>query len=430
MGMNSPPSFLQRTMVSRFVGLRYTRAKRRNQFISFVSGFSLVGMALGALALIVVMSVMNGFDLEIKQRLLKVIPHGVFQADAPIQHWQQLSAEFKKEPDLLAVEPYSEGFGMISYERSMHGVQLKGILPDEHMGQTLTNNMLVGSLGALQAGEYNVVIGRLLARSMGVTTGDKIELTLPQLSITPAGIFPRMKRFTIVGVFEVGGQADQGLILMHLNDTQKLLRQGDGVTGLAVYSADMYGAENLVNQLNKKIQSLSNQFSSQNIVGQDWSKTQSALFSAVKMEKTVVSVLLMVIVAVAAFNIISSLVLMVSDKRTDIAVLRTLGLTQRQVMSIFVVQGFVIGATGIFTGTILGVLGALYIGDIIAFWESLTGLMVFDPNVYFISHMPSELQWPEVILVVLVGLCLSFLSTLYPALRAAKIEPAEALRYE
>ena len=418
--------FLHRLWVSGFIGLRYTRAKRRNQFISFVSGFSFIGMALGTLALIVVMSVMNGFDQEIKQRLLKVVPHGLFEAQQPVTQWLALSERLQQHQLVLSAEPYVSGFGMVSYERSMHGVALQGMLPDKALAQTLAPTMLVGSLEQLQSGSYNVVIGKLLARYLGVTTGDKISLTLPQLSVTPAGIFPRMKRFTVVGVFEVGAQVDQGLMLVHLQDAQKLMRLGKAVSGVSVQTLDMYDAPELVNELNRQLRA-EDQFA---VTGKDWSQTQGSLFAAVKMEKTVVSLLLMVIIAVAAFNIISSLVLMVSDKRTDIAVLRTLGFTRHQVMNVFVVQGFVVGATGVLIGTLLGVVLASYIGDIIAVWENLTGILLFDPNVYFISHMPSDLQWEDVVLVVTVGLLLSFLSTLYPAYRAAKVEPAEALRYE
>lgn len=416
-------TFTQRLRLSTFIGYRYTRAKRRNQFISFVSGFSLLGMTLGTLALIVVMSVMNGFDQEIKQRLLKVVPHGLFESDQPIQEWVPLVDALEQQADVVSAEPYVSAFGMVGYERSMHGVALQGVLPEERGAQVLEPHMVMGSTQALQSGQFGVVIGRLLARYLGVAPGDKISLTLPQLMITPAGVFPRVKRFTVVGVFEVGAQVDQNLVLMHLADARKLLRLGEGVSGLSVQTVDMYSAPQVIDAINTAaIEHLPD--------GKDWSQTQGSLFAAVKMEKTVVSLLLMVIIAIAAFNIISSLVLMVADKRTDIAVLRTLGLTRQQIMQVFMVQGFVVGATGVAIGAIIGVLVAIYIGDLITFWESLTGMMIFDPNVYFISHMPSDLQWPDVLLVILVGLILSFLSTIYPAYRAAKVEPAEALRYE
>jgi len=421
--------FFRRLWVSAFIGLRYTRAKRRNQFISFVSGFSFVGMALGTLSLIVVMSVMNGFDAEIKHRLLKVVPHGLFETEQPLLAWTALQQVLQTHGAVLSTEPYVSGFGMVSYQRSLHGVALQGLFPNNALATTLAPNMIVGSLEQLQAGQYNVVMGRLLARFLGVTTGDKISLTLPQLNVTPAGIFPRMKRFTVVGVFEVGAQVDQNLLLLHLTDAQKLLRLGTGVSGVSIQTTDMYEAVQVVDNLNQKLANSIDPNLSQ-ITGKDWSQTQGSLFAAVKMEKTVVSLLLMVVIAVAAFNIISSLVLMVADKRTDIAVLRTLGFTRNQVMNVFVVQGFAVGATGVAIGTLLGVAVASSIGELVALWETLTGILLFDPNVYFISQLPADVQWPDVLLVVLVGLLLSFLSTLYPAYRASKVEPAEALRYE
>lgn len=410
------------------IGLRYTRSKRRNQFISFVSGFSLLGMMLGTIALIVVMSVMNGFDREIKQRLLQVIPHvELISKDEVLQDWPALQTFARQQTGVVAAAPYVTGDAMVSYERGMQGVQLRGLLPEDVRRLSgLADHMLLGQIEDLHEGEYNVVIGRLLARYLGVSLGDKINITLPQLTVTPMGIYPRIKRFTVVGVFEVGAQVDQYLVVTHLHDAQKLLRLGDGVSGIELrtdnmYAADQYG-HNVWTQLPPGEQ--------ERLIVRSWSETQASLFAAVKMEKTVVSVLLMIIIAVAAFNIISSLVLMVADKRFDIAVLRTLGLTRRQVMAVFVVQGAAIGWFGVLAGVILGSLIAQYVGVIIAALETVLGVRVFDPSVYFISHMPSELMLSDVLIVVAVGLVLSVLSTLYPAYRAAQVEPAEALRYE
>jgi len=413
-----------------FIGLRYTRAKRRNQFISFVSGFSLLGMALGTLALIVVMSVMNGFDREIKQRLLQVIPHIEVHAETGLVDWAAMRADIVQA---AGVEAYVDGDAMASFERGMQGIQLRGLLPaDITRVSSLDKHMLLGSLDDLREGEYNAVIGRLLARYLGVSPGDKINITLPQLVVTPVGIYPRVKRFTIVGVFEVGAQVDQQLVVIHLNDAQKLFRLGARVSGIEIKTDDMYSADLTAKTLLHKLREMDygSVDSQQSIEIRDWSQTQASLFSAVKMEKIVVSVLLMIIIAVAAFNIISSLVLMVADKKFDIAVLRTLGLSRGQIMAIFVVQGTSIGCLGVFVGGALGSLIAQYIGVIVSALESITGLRVFDPNVYFISHMPSVLMWSDVVVVVSVGLLMSVLSTLYPAYRASCIEPAEALRYE
>ncbi len=410
-----------------FIGLRYTRSKRRNQFISFVSGFSLLGMTLGTIALIVVMSVMNGFDREIKQRLLQVIPHIELIARDGVDDWQALQTAAQQQEDVVAAAPYVHGDAMVSYERGMKGVQLRGLLPaDIHQMTRLADNMVLGSVDDLRAGEYNILLGRLLARYLGVNIGDKVNLTLPQLTVTPMGVYPRVKRFTVVGVFEVGAQVDQSLVITHLQDASKLLRLGAAVSGVELKTRDMYDVDRVGQQLWHSLDP--DQREGLNL--RNWSETQASLFSAVKMEKTVVSVLLMIIIAVAAFNIISSLVLMVADKRFDIAVLRTLGLTRRQIMSVFVVQGAAIGWIGVILGSVLGAIIAVNVGKIVAFLEQLTGLRIFDPNVYFISHMPSELMWSDVLIVVVVGAVMSVLSTLYPAYRASKVEPAEALRYE
>ena len=411
-----------------FIGLRYTRAKRRNQFISFVSGFSLLGMALGTLALIVVMSVMNGFDREIKQRLLQVVPHIEVFDEQGMDEWGALQAALARVSQVSAVAPYIQGDVMASFDRGVQGVQMRGLDPaDIKLMSSLDQHLLLGSLDDLREGQYNIIIGRLLARYLGVGLGDKINITLPQLTVTPMGIYPRVKRFTVVGVFEVGAQVDQQLSVVHLSDAQRLFRLGEQVTGLEVKTEDMYSVEQVSAALRRQLTEMG---ADSDIQIKDWSQTQASLFSAVKMEKTVVSVLLMIIIAVAAFNIVSSLVLMVADKKFDIAVLRTLGLTRRQVMAIFVVQGSAIGAFGVVIGGLAGSIIAQHVGTIVSALESVTGLRVFDPNVYFISHMPSVLMASDVVVVVSVGLLMSLLSTLYPAYRASCVEPAEALRYE
>ncbi len=411
-----------------FIGLRYTRAKRRNQFISFVSGFSLLGMALGTLALIVVMSVMNGFDREIKQRLLQVVPHIEVFNELGVQDWITLREGLVDVPQVAAVAPYVQGDVMASFERGVQGVQMRGLDPtDMRVMSSLDKHLLLGSIDDLRAGQYNIIIGRLLARYLGVGLGDKINITLPQLTVTPMGIYPRVKRFTVVGVFEVGAQVDQRLSVVHLSDAQRLFRLGEGVTGLEIKTDDMYSVSPISAAIQKR---LTNIEADASLEVRDWSQTQASLFSAVKMEKTVVSVLLMIIIAVAAFNIVSSLVLMVADKKFDIAVLRTLGLSRTQVMAIFVVQGSAVGALGVSVGGVVGSVIAQHVGAIVSTLETLTGLRVFDPNVYFISHMPSVLMTADVVLVISVGLLMSVLSTLYPAYRASCVEPAEALRYE
>jgi lipoprotein-releasing system permease protein len=418
LGLNAP----MLKNIPLYIGLRYTRAKRRNQFISFVSAFSLVGMALGVMALILVLSVMNGLDREMKQRILSVIPHGFIDRQPQLQDWSELSATIEQHPQVLASAPYIGGFAMVAYERGVESIQLQGILPEaEARVSVLEQHMLAGSSLQLQPGEFGIVMGSLLARSLGLALGDKVTLTLPDITITLAGIYPRTKRFTLVGVFQVGAQVDQTLAMIHIEDAQRLLRF-QGVQGLHVKVDDIYQAGAVMGQLAAQ---LGNDYTVK-----DWSQTQGSLFQAVKMEKVVIATLLSIIIAVAAFNIVSSLVLMVADKRADIAVLRTLGLTARQVMAIFVVQGSAVGVAGTTIGVLLGCFLALSINPIMSLLEDWFGWQVFNPDVFFISQLPSVLLWQDVVFICSTALILSLLATLYPAYRAAKIEPAEALRYE
>ncbi|MFT6388512.1 MAG: lipoprotein-releasing system permease protein [Cellvibrionaceae bacterium] len=407
-----------------FIGLRYTRAKRRHQFISFVSIFSLLGMALGTLALILVLSVMNGFDREIKQRILSVVPHGFVDQLPRMPHWQKTASVIQTTPNLVASAPYIGAFVMLGAKSGVHGVELQGILPERESQVSNINRYILPpqQLKSLKAGEFGIVLGRLVARYLNVDIGDKIVMTLPQVSVTPAGLFPRVKRFTVVGLFEVGAQVDQSLALIHLNDAQRLFQYGSAVQGLRLQTDNIYRAASVIQELSKEL--------GENYELRDWSQTQGSLFQAIKMEKRMVTLLLMIIIAVAALNIVTSLVLMVSDKRSDIAVLRTLGMTTKHIMSIFIVQGSVVGVVGIVIGGVVGCLLALNISDLVSWFESVLGLYVFDPNVYFISQIPSELRISDVLLICGVGIVLSVLATLYPAYRATQVEPAEVLRYE
>lgn len=406
-----------------FIGLRYIRAKRRNQFISFISGFSLVGMTLGTLALIVVLSVMNGFDREIKQRILSVVPHGFIDQNPSLDDWQGLSSAIASTPSLVAAAPYIGGYGMLSSQQSIQGAQLQGILPEvERAVSVIDQYMYRGDTEQLQAGEFGIVLGRILASRLRVDMGDSVLMSLPDITITPAGIFPRTKRFTVVGIFEVGAQVDQSLAMIHLHDAQKLFRYGSHVQGLRLKFADIYAAQDAMQTLQHH---LGDQY-----ITQDWSETQGSLFQAIQLEKRMVTLLLLIIVAVAALNIVTGLLLMVTDKRGDIAVLRTLGMTTKQVMAVFIIQGSVVGIVGILVGTLLGCLLALTISDVIAMIESTLGIYIFDPNVYFISQIPSELRSGDIVLIGLSGITMSILATLYPAYCAAQVAPAEVLRYE
>lgn len=405
-----------------FIGLRYTRAKRRNQFISFISAFSLLGMTLGVMALIIVLSVMNGLDREMKSRILSVIPHGFIEQPQGIEDWQSLASEVSQQKDVLGVAPYIQSQVMVSFDGAMDGVELQGILPSEESNVSIIQDkMIVGSLDHLQAGEYGIVLGRILASRLMLTTGDKVVLTSSDINITPLGIFTRSRSFTLVGIFEAGAQIDANLALIHIEDAQKFLRKKHP-QGLKIKTSDMFSSANTLAHVQ---QHLSGAYQIK-----DWSQTQGSLFSAVKMEKIVVTALLMIIVAVAAFNIVSSLVLMVADKRSDIAVLRTLGMSARQVMMIFIVQGTAVGFSGIILGAGLGSLIALGLSDIMSFIENILGWQFFDPDIFYIAQLPSVLLWQDLLLVCSVAFVLSFLATLYPAYSASQIQPAEALRYE
>jgi len=385
--------------------------------------FALLGMSLGVFALVVVLSVMNGFDQELKQRILRVVPHGFLSSSEPLTDWQALAERVAGTEGLLASAPYVEGQGLLAFRGGIRGIQIQGVLPEveKHISD-VDDFMVAGEMAYLEPGEYGIVLGSLLARNLGVTIGDRISVTLPQVTITPAGIFPRSKRFKLVGVFEVGAQVDQFLAVVHLKDAQKLFRTGDSVQGIHLKFDDIYLAPHRVQSLAKNL--------GEGYVAKDWSQTQGSLFSAVKMEKTVVSVMLSIIVAVAAFNIITSLVMMVAEKRSDIAVLRTMGLSRANIITIFVVQGGAMGVAGIFFGAVFGVLTASYLPQIMAFLETSLGWQIFDPNVYFVAYLPSVWRWQDTLVVCSMSLVVSFLATLYPAYRASKIEPAEALRYD
>jgi len=406
-----------------YIGLRYTSAKRRNGFISFVSLFALGGMALGVFALIVVLSVMNGFDHELKDRLLKVVPHGFLTTSEPLIDWPALSLNIEGSEGLLASAPFVDGKGLLSYGGVVKPIQIQGVEPTfERAISAVDQHMVLGSLDNLHAGQYGVVMGGLIARHMGLTIGDRVSITLPEVSVTPAGVFPRTKRFTLVGVFEVGAQVDQYLTLIHLRDAQKLFRRGDTVDGLHLKFDDIYRAPEAVQELASRL--------GEHYQAKDWSQTQGSLFQAVKMEKTVVGLMLSIIIVVAAFNVITSLVMMVAEKRSDIAVLRTLGLSRWGIVSIFMVQGISIGLFGIAIGAGFGVVTAVWLPELMMLIETYTGLQVFDPNVYFVSYLPSQWKLGDTVFVCGFSALLSVLATLYPAYRASTIEPADALRYD
>lgn len=409
-----------------FIGLRYTRAKRRNHFISFISLISLMGITLGMTALITVMSVMNGFQKEVRTRILGVASHiQVSGINGTLTDWRKVADEALKHPEVEAAAPYVTAQGMVSFDQIVSGVVVRGILPDmeDHVAD-LGRMMIDGKLEDLVPGRFGIVIGRELSRALGVFTGDKIVLISPQGQVTPAGILPRLKQFTIVGIFEAGHfEYDSGLVLIHLADAQKLYRmEEDQVSGVRLKLDDLFQAPQVARELVPLI--------SADVHITDWSRQHANYFRAIQIEKRMLSLILALIIAVAAFNIVSTLVMAVTDKQSDIAILRTLGASPRSIMKVFIVQGTLIGILGTTLGVIGGVLLAYNVEAVIATIERLFSVQFLSREVYYISEIPSDLHFADVITVAAVSFVLTLLATLYPSYRASRVNPAEALRYE
>ena len=409
-----------------FIGLRYTRAKRRNHFISFISLISLLGITLGMTALITVMSVMNGFQKEVRSRILGVASHiQISGFGGPLTDWQQVAREALRHPEVEAAAPYVSAQGMVSYNNVVSGVVVRGVLPDmEDQVADLGRMMIDGKLDNLVPGRFGIVIGRELARALGVFTGDKIVLISPQGQVTPAGILPRLKQFTITGIFEAGHfEYDSGLVLIHLADAQKLYRmENNEVSGVRLKLRDLFLAPQVAQELVSMI--------SEDVHISDWTRQHANYFRAIQIEKRMLSLILALIIAVAAFNIVSTLVMAVTDKQSDIAILRTLGASPRSIMKIFIVQGTLIGIVGTALGVTGGVLLAYNIEAVIAAIERVFSVQFLSREVYYISEIPSDPQLADIVTVAVVSFTLTLLATLYPSYRASKVNPAEALRYE
>ncbi|MDN7142813.1 lipoprotein-releasing ABC transporter permease subunit [Pseudomonas sp. JQ170] len=410
--------------LSIFIGARYTRAKRRNHFISFISMTSMIGLSLGVLAMIVVLSVMNGFQREMSSRILGMVPHASILGVQPLGDWRPAAEAALKNPQVIAAAPLTEMEGMLSYKGAMQPIQVSGIDPAEEGKVSIVGQHIVqGRLQNLEPGEYGVVIGEITARRFRLNVGDKLTLIVPEVSSAPGGITPRMQRLNVVGVFKVGAELDGSMAYIHMADAAQMQRWQPGqVQGVRIKLKDLYSAP----QVSKAIAAeLGDQYRAD-----DWSHTQGSLFSAMKMEKTMIGLLLLMIIAVAAFNIIATLIMVVNDKGADIAILRTIGATPAQIMGTFMVQGTLIGIVGTLIGGVLGVIAALNVSQIVGWLERVSGQHIFTSDVYFISSLPSELQWGDVALICSAGLVMSFLATLYPAWRASQVEPAYALRYD
>ncbi|MFN4290511.1 MAG: lipoprotein-releasing ABC transporter permease subunit [Permianibacter sp.] len=408
-----------------FVGLRYTRAKRRNHFISFISLVSIGGIALGVTVLITVLSVMNGFERELRTRILGMAPH-IIIADSrgALQDWPAMAAKFKNHPGVEASAPFVSAQSMFRYAGYNRFGLVQGV--DPALEQTVSivgEHMVFGSLDALKPGEFGIVLGQVLADNLAVRLGDKVSVIIPEATtIGAAGVVPRQRRFTVVGTFEVRAEMDAGMAYVHIADAQALMRLGDGVHGLRLKVTDVLRAPVLADQLRMELPI--EQYTT------DWTRSYGALFRAVKMEKTMMFVLLTFIIAVAAFNIISTLVMVVTDKQSDIAILRTLGASPGHIMAIFMVQGLVNGLFGTLLGLVGGISLSLNLPDIVAWVETQFGVALVPGDVYFVGFLPSQLDMADVVNVGLTAFLMCLVSTLYPAWRASRVRPAEALRYE
>src|SRR2546428_1893085 len=406
------------------VGLRYTRAKRRNRFISFISLISMVGIALGVSVLIVVLSVMNGFQTEVRTRILGVASHLLLTgANGTVTDWPSVLRGATEHPRVLAAAPFVQAQGLLSSDAGARGVGVRGVLPEaEDKVADFSQHMVTGSIEALQPGAFGIVLGADLARALGVMPGDKLALIAPLGIVTPAGVVPRLKQFTVVGTFDVGfNEADSGLALIHLDDAQKLYQMGERVSGVRLKLRDLFEARTVGRELMAKMPDL---------YAWDWSRSNPNLFRAVQIEKRMMFIILTLIIAVATFNVVSTLVMLVTDKQADIAILRTLGAAPRSIMQVFIVQGAIIGVLGTLLGVIGGVLLALNVETVVPLLEHTLGFKFLSKDVYLIPDLPSEVQLADVIGIAIISLVLAFLATLYPSWRASKVNPAEALRYE
>jgi lipoprotein-releasing system permease protein len=404
------------------IGLRYFISRRRDRFLSLVSWISLLGMAVGVISLIVVMSVMNGFEAELRGRVLSLVPHGFIDGpERRMDDWESVASRISANPSVVGVSPYVGSAAMLMRGDRLRGIQLYAIDPVREEKVSSIHRQIVEGRNLEQA-KYQIVLGDILARHLQVSVGDSVNLVLPTVTVTPLGVFPREKVFEVIGLFKAGADIDGNTAFIHLGDGQRLLRLGSAVNGLRVEFDDLFAAPQLLKVLASALPEGSQTLS--------WAETQGSLFQAVKMEKRMIRLLLFFIVVIAAFNIISILTMAVSQRRAAIAVLRTMGATPAAIVTIFICYGLLTALLGVGLGALIGVPLATHITEIIAILESLLGAKVFNPDVYFISRIPSGFLWSDFFWIVGAALTLSLLATLYPAWQASRIQPAEALRYE
>ena len=408
-----------------FVGLRYTRAKRKTHFVSFISLVSMLGIALGVMVLITVISVMNGFETELRNRILSMVSHGVISGKHErLADWETLSPLVQQHAEVEGSAPFIKGEVMVTVPGMVSGAMIRGVLPQqESQVSEVAQHMVVGELESLSAGKYQAVIGKELAYALGVWTGDHITLVAPQVSMTAAGIIPRLRRFEITGIFEVGMyEYDRGFVFVHLQDAGKLFRMGKDISGLRLKFDNLYSAPTVVGEI---AAALPGQY-----YVTDWTRQHANFFRAIQIERTAMFFILLLLVAIAAFNLVSTLVMVVTDKQADIAILRTLGMSPGGILAVFITQGALIGLMGTALGLVSGVSLALNVETLVPAIENFFGIEFLASDVYYISDLPSELHSSDVIMIGTTALLLTLVATLYPAWRAAKTEPVEALRYE
>jgi lipoprotein-releasing system permease protein len=406
------------------LGLRYTRAKRKNHFISFISTVSIIGIALGVAVLITVLSVMNGFDVQIKKRILEMVPQvTVTTYTQKVNHWKPLAARLVKEKHIVAAAPFVQGQGMLSNLGHPAFVVIEGVNPKlESKVSPIATKVIKGSLSALVPGKFGVVVGQDLANNLGLRMGSHVMLYVPKSDSSPFGMLPRMRQFTVVGIFHVGYQYDSGYALINIKDAQALWQMGTAVTGVQLKLTDLFLAPKMTNYLNRTLPPGYESYS--------WVDQNANFFRALKMEKVMMFLILVLIIAVAAFNMLASLVMLVTDKQADIAILKTLGATRGLLVRAFMISGVMVGLFGTLLGTVFGVVLSLNVTSLVNAIQTAFGVQFLNASVYYINYLPSHLDWSDVLTVVAVAVVLSFLATIYPAIRASKVAIAEALSYE
>jgi lipoprotein-releasing system permease protein len=408
-----------------FIGLRYTRSRRRHRIISFISLISVTGITLGIAALITILSVMNGFGNEVRSRILSFISHvTITEPSGNLREWQALGERVQRTPHVVAVAPYINGQALVARGKGVSGVMVRGVEPEREAAVSeVAGKLLEGKIADLKPGEFGVVVGYGIAWKLDLKLGSPVSLVVPQAQASPAGLLPRFKRFTVVGIFRADMyEYDSGLVLINIDDAAKLYQLQDQVSGLRLKLDSVDLAPRVAAELEPLVGA--------DFRVRDWTREHNAWFRALAMEKTVMFIILLLIVTVAMFNVVSTLIVVVNEKRSDIAILRTLGASPKSILAVFMLQGSLIGVMGTLVGTAVGVLLAFNVGNLVHLLELVFQTRFLAPEIYFISDLPSEVQWGDVAVISGVSLALSFLSTLYPAWRAAQTQPAEALRYE